>query len=194
MAGSRRQPLAEVICRIDARELPGTLALLEELRKGQGPYGLDQFVASLSRLGPNAKPAIPLLLELVNCGRVDPSVLATALECIGAEKEIWERPLLKMLRDRDAIARPEAARKLLRAEPGHAAAIAALIEITRGASPEGLAVVAIHELGDAGPLAKAAIPALREARKSQEKGQFADTLGAAATEALAKIEGKAVPK
>lgn len=135
LAGSHRLFLAEVICRIDARELPATLALLEELQKGKEPHDLLQFAASLNRIGPNAKPAIPLLLELADregLGESDLWQIARALQSLGAEKQTWELPILRALQDQNFMSRINAARRLLQDDPGNATAIQVLIEIVRG--------------------------------------------------------------
>ncbi len=196
LAGSQRLFLAEVICRIDARELPATLALLEELRRGQRPGELARFADSLSRIGPNAKPAIPILLDMLDRKSLweeDVLGIAGALQGLGVEKQTLDRALLKVLRDQDPPCRIIAARALLHDDPGNGAAINALIEIIRGGCHEDI-YHAIPILGDAGPDAKAAIPVLRQVRDSQEKGIIANALRLEATGALAKIEGRQVPQ
>jgi len=146
----------------------------------------NQFAASLSRIGPNAKPAIPLLLELLDRQGVNLFFLAGTLESVGAGKEAQEQVLLRLLQGDNAVFRVQAASRLLGFEPGNEAAMAALIDVIRSRSYG--AVSAIHELGRLGPAAEAAIPVLRQTKDSKENGQLADALRTAATEVLAKIE------
>ncbi len=196
LAGWQRLLLAEVICRIDAQELPATLALGEELRKGGRPCDLGQFADSLRRIGPNAKPAMPILLDMLDrkdLGESDFLSITGALQSLGVEKQALDRALLKVLQGQDPPCRIIAARALLQDDPGNGAAIDALIEIIRTGRPEDIGH-AIPLLRDAGQAAKAAIPVLRQFRNRQEKGTLADLLRIQADVALARIEGRQVPK
>lgn len=103
LAGSHRLFLAEAVCRIDAREWPTTLAVLEEFRKGQRPDDAGQFAKSLSRIGPNAKPGIPILLDLLHhhgLGESDFSSIAGVLREFGVDKQGLAKTAIPILLDR----------------------------------------------------------------------------------------------
>jgi hypothetical protein len=190
-----RVAIADALGRIDATESAALAAVLEEMRPEANASNRQSDIRALLALGPRAKAAEPLLLEWL----ADPSDqvwvdAASALQQLGTRNEPMLPLLISKLKAKhnaklkvaDQYGLYCAASAVARADPGNAEAIAVLIDIVKSAS--GWCPNAIQDLAQLGPAAKAAIPALREARASRQVW-----LRKAAAKALKQIEAPPRP-
>ena len=119
-------------------------------------------------IGPNAKPVVPVLQEMLKLPeRQEPQefedlhawqLAVEALLSIG-ETNLAVSDAMQKLKSKDTLTRVYATEFLNSAQPTNAAAIASLIEFLRDPTNRHWAV---EDLGECGAAAKAAVPILRE--------------------------------
>ena len=184
---ARRMMIAGNLCRIDAGESGALTNILNELKNSENSGKRSSMVFQLGQVGPNAKAAIPFLLEMLAdddlqtwCGA------ASALKGVGADKSIILPPLSARLKSNDETIRFNAAQQILAIDPGNTEAMALLINEIKAGSLFSRA--AIEALGRIGPAAKDAIPVLQQVRIGSDK-----ELARVAASALKRIE-KAAPE
>ena len=166
-----------------------TLPLSEMLYE---PRGLPFASQALKELGPLA---MPILLERLNTG--DPTLRSPAVFALGelgAEAKDALPSLMKALEDKtlrditatalDNIVVAINRDVLLSVDVLGEAGLAAFIECLKDPSDDWMREFAVKTLGDLGPRAKAAVPALAEAQKSDRSKSVRN----AAEKALKKIQ------
>ncbi len=177
-----------------------------------------QILYTLSQMGPDASAAVPALTELLKRSESSDRIAATVvLAKIGPEARPAVPALLETLKDKKKPECHLAVRALGRIGPDAKAAVPALVEMLKEKNPMTFpveinafvpevfqggseevtpAVEAASTLGQIGPNAKEAIPALLEAHQSAKDtpGPSGFNLKWAAFNAIQKIDPKAVPK
>ena len=144
--------------------------------------------ASLAQIGPAAASAVPALAKALS----DPSphvrdLAAIALRAIGPKAAPAVPELTQALNDPVNYVRAPAAEALGAIGPAARSAVPTLAARLVLANEEGFVATSIaYALGDIGPAAQQALPALRQVHEKRR-------VGAAAQEAILKIEGKPVP-
>ena len=143
---------------------------------------------SLGLMGPWAVPALPSLGKaLSDQDAYVRSLSAIALQAMGAKAAPAVPQLITALSDPNNYVRMSAANALGAVGSASVAAVPALIGRLEIPAEDGFARGDVaHALGEIGPAAKSALPVLKEAVGKRR-------VGAAAEEAILKIEGKPVP-
>jgi HEAT repeat protein len=181
-----RTNIAVALCRIDRNESDALVAVTEEMTRTNTPQTRKQAADFLGSVGPNAKNAAPLLIAMLEDDNIDVAcAAAAALKKVGVEKSAVLEPLTKKLTDDDEQVRFHAAKKIVQFDPGNADALAVFIDLIRKGSK--LSMAAMQELGALGRSARAAIPTLREASRSNDR-----YVRGAALSALQSIESAPV--
>ncbi len=153
-----RYQFAVALCRIDANQTNAFAYLTNGLFAGRP----SPSAISLGDIGPNARPAVPALLDLLR-GTTNASLLSAvpaALQKIGASPD----ETLAVLRDKLASA-PDAAwlnvcQEILKLNPGDPGIVSNLV--ARAQSNGAQYWIAIAGLTNAGPAADQAVPHLQE--------------------------------
>src|SRR5580704_367950 len=140
---------------------------------------------SLGLMGPSAVPALPSLGKaLSDQDAYVRSLSAIALQAMGAKAAPAVPQLITALNDPNSYVRMSAANALGAVGSASVAAVPALIGRLEIPAEDGFARGDVaHALGEIGPAAKSALPVLKEAVGKRR-------VGAAAEEAILKIEGK----
>src|SRR5580658_2888385 len=152
------------------------------------PVVRSAAVGSLAQIGPSAAAAVPAMAKALS----DPSpqvrdLAAIALRIMGPKAVAAVPELIRALNDPENFVRAPVADALGAIGPGAQAAVPALAERLLLQHEEGFVLTSVaYALGDIGPAAKDALPALRQVLEKRR-------VGAAAQEAILKIEGKPVP-
>jgi HEAT repeat protein len=143
---------------------------------------------SLSLLGPAAAPALSALAKALSDEDAYVRCMAAiALQAMGAKAAPAVPQLIPALSDPNNYVRMSAANALGAVGSASLAAIPALVARLELQKEDGFVRGDVaHALGEIGPAAKSALPALNEAVGKRR-------VGAAAQEAILKIEGKPVP-
>jgi HEAT repeat protein len=155
-------------------------ALAELYKIDRARYGQSETVAdALKRIGPQAKAAIPIMIEMVK-GR--DRTAAEVLAAIGPEAKAAVPALIEALKDKELYFSIQAAMGLAYIATPEAteAVVPFLLKIIKE-PPSNYHQYALGYLGQLGPKAKAAIPALEPLRKHPEIGYLVE-------EALRKIQ------
>ena len=174
--------IAGNLCRIDAAESGALTNILNELKNSEDTGKRSSMVSQLGQVGPNAKGAIPFLLEMLADGDLQTWCgAATALRGVGADKSIILPPLSAKLKSNDETIGFNAAQQILALDPGNPEAMALLINEIKAGSLFSRA--AIEALGRIGPAAKDAILVLRQAKSGSDR-----ELARVAAGALRRIE------
>ena len=179
--------VVDALCFIGPSAKPALPALARYIRKVQAEAGTGTYyLPQLAKLGP---VAIPLLIELLEEKSVATrSQSAVALGEIGRDAKPAVPNLMKTLKDVDPEVRYRAAVALWEIEKNKAV-IPALIDLVR-LHDQYIAPRAAAMLGEIGPDAKEALPALREIFNPHPQAYgFGSGLENAATLAIRKIEG-----
>lgn len=133
----------------------------------------DQFVDALLAMGPGAKPAVPVLLPLVNEKGIPAErrakVIAAVASADPASKEVAEA-LITAAADADHVIRSVAATALGRLDPLPPDALAKLVSLAKTDSRTPPRVAAIKALAAAGPRAKGAKPDLEAIAAGPQPG------------------------
>jgi HEAT repeat protein len=170
MRVSSRINFAKTLCRIDARQ---TNALAELIQYAADSTNAQRGFAimSLGSVGPNAKAAVPVLLEAVSedDDRVW-NISATALMKIG-ETNLALSGVAERLTHRDKQTRLNAAMFIVYYEPTHATALSNLFEFTKDPA---FARTAIQQLGKLQPAPEFAVSLLREIAANKDAEFRAD--------------------
>ncbi len=143
-----------LLAHVDAKHpevLPLTLELLKQ------PVGRDELLLLLSRMGPQAEPAVPTLTKLL-ADADQPTRLAViqALRQIGPAARPAEPALVEQLNVVDAITRLEALQTLRAIGADSSRVVAAILEAVK--HDQGARSVYLMLLADYGPKAAAAVP------------------------------------
>jgi hypothetical protein len=143
---------------------------------------------SLAEIGPMAAAAIPSLAKALSDSNPHVRDLAAiALRTMGPKAAVAVPELTQALNDPVNYVRAPAAEALGAIGPGAGSAVPSLAARLLLNNEEGLVATSIaYALGDIGPAAKEALPALTQVLEKRR-------VGAAAREAILKIEGKPVP-
>jgi HEAT repeat protein len=150
----------------------------------------ERWIAAmqLGELGPSARAAVPVLLrELAGTNDMLFSQIPPALKHMGIPTETYLPIMKSRLTSNNETTRANAAARILDINPAdHDAHLALMKIIQQGTLFE---AYAIEILGDAGPAAAEALPALRDVA-NHESGRN----GVAALKAIKQIESKGQPK
>jgi hypothetical protein len=170
MRVSSRINFAKTLCRIDARQ---TNALAELIQYAADSTNAQRgfAVMSLGSVGPNAKAAVPVLLEAVSedDDRVW-NISATALMKIG-ETNLALSGVAERLTHRDTQTRLNAAMFIVYYEPTHGLAVSNLMEFARDPAR---GRIAIQQLGKLQPAPEFAVSLLREIAANKDAEFRAD--------------------
>lgn len=187
----QRCRLAAALFRIDSNQTEALAFLTNGLLTHQPAGDRWKVTHYLGAIGPNAKAAVPALLQSLDdaTNRLLFTTSSLALKALGASPETVLARMKAQLDSpkNDENTRVNVAARMLDVDPSNHDAQAVLLELIRKNS--GLAFYAAETLGRAGPAAKDAVPVLREASKSEERA-----LREAATKALKKIEAPQTTK
>jgi hypothetical protein len=155
----RRLDYAVALCRIDAGQNEAFNYFTNLLIRQQRPLW-SEF--SLTQVGPNAKAAIPALVEIMNGTNTEAwQWIVGCLWEIGAPKELYLPKLREKFHSNDASSRLLAARDLLASDPADQECQAYFIGLLKNpASNDDARRSAIIFLGRAGDRARSAIPAI----------------------------------
>jgi HEAT repeat protein len=158
-------------------------ALIEVVKKYKDPAHIARLnsIAALGKIGPAAKDAVPLLIDI---SKEKPPLSAarlaavTALGQIGPEAKAAAPTLIDLLGEEETKAGPlriEAARSLglIGSASGEEAA-SALVALVENKKLGPARIVAINALGQLGPTAKNAVTALKKAGEDKELKAAAD--------------------
>jgi Protein of unknown function (DUF2961)/HEAT repeats len=152
------------------------------------PFVRSAAAGSLAQIGPAAAPAVPALAKALS--DADPQVrdlAAIALREMGPKAAPAVPELIRALGDSVDFVRAPAADALGAIRADAHGVVPALAERLLMKDEEGFVLTSIaYALGDIGPAAKDALPALRQVLAKRR-------VGGAAEEAILKIEGKPVP-
>ncbi|MDB6067363.1 MAG: repeat-containing protein [Pedosphaera sp.] len=151
---------AKALCQIDAGQTEALDSLVEVLRDKKARAAYASRIQSLGEIGPNARAAIPVLVECV--GETDElvwPVAARALARIGAPKSMFVPQVEEKLKSDAESARVEAIMVLLEIDPENQALHSIVNERLRDKSA--YAIKTVEFLERAGPVAKWAAPLLR---------------------------------
>ncbi len=147
-------------------------------------------ISHLGELGPAAMPALDLLLEALRtegrknrAGGPEWTSVTSALRSISPTNRAAISILLQKLKDARGIDRLNIAAELVRFDPAEPHGLEVLVEMLRPAWHSGVREAAAYALRQAGPGARAAIPALKAALNDKHEG-----VRRAAASALRKIE------
>ena len=184
---SERPGLIRAIGAFGSDAGPGVSAVTEALHY---PDTQDRAAAAwaLSQIGPEGAAAVPTLAKALSDSspRVR-DLAAVALESIGPKAAPAVPELIRALNDPVVYVRCPAADALGAIGPAAGAAIQPLVKKLLVKNEEAYVLESVAAaLGDLGPEAKSALPALREARSRYRVTATID-------EAILKIEGKPVP-
>jgi hypothetical protein len=170
------------------KEGAGAVPELTAALRDSSPQVRRAAAGSLSLLGPSAVPALPALAKALSDEDAYVRCLAAiALQAMGAKAAPAVPQLIPALSDPNNYVRMSAANALGAIGSASAAAVPALIERVQIPREDGFVRGnAAQALGEIGPAAKSALPVLNEAVGKRR-------VGAAAEEAILKIEGKPVP-
>ncbi len=144
---------------------------------------------ALGAAGTNAQAALPAILELLHgTNRPSWSAVPETVQRIGASNDVVLPRLKEQLKTlRDDEARALIGEIILNLAPADREAQSVLVDLINRKSPAQLR--AIVALGEAGPSARDAVPALRRAQKSEDPD-----VRRAAAEALRKIQRKSAAR
>jgi HEAT repeat protein len=159
----------------------GLSALLRMLRAGR-PEQRVAAAGALGEIGPEAGEALPALLALIR--DEDPFVREQAVAAVGAigpDAAEAQAALAGLLRDENPDVRLAAAQALVRGRHCPAAVVATVVEILERHPHFAIAAAAV--LGDLGPDARAAVPALRRLLRHSDRDVYV-----AAARALRQID------
>jgi HEAT repeat protein len=153
--------LAAALLRLDPAQADALACLTNGLTLHSPPN--ERWIAAyqLGETGPNAKAAIPALLQAMEgTNAMLGTQTAEALKKLGQGVETYLPRLKVLLQSKDETARFDAAARVLDVVPTDHEAHLALMDIIKENSS--FRLMAIEALGDAGPAAAEAIPDLRE--------------------------------
>lgn len=179
---------AAILARIAPKSAEAAEAI-SELIRDENPMTRREAIFALAKIGPEAKATVPKLVEaLKTCDGPDCYAICYALGSIGSDA-MGAKPALHEVLDKcdDESACLFSAWALTRIDPdcevSCAKAVPALITSLGEPSPM-LRMHAAEALGAMGPLAKSALPALKEA--AEAKDEEVRKAAAAAIEAINK--------
>jgi HEAT repeat protein len=161
--------------------VPDLVGLLQQEHKDLRSTALY----SLGMLGPMAKPAVPVMVEVLRSDPENREVTAWSLARIGPGAAPAVPALIECLDEAREGIRNQAARTLRDIGPDAAAAVEPLATVLIHDKDWGVRWYAAEALGAIGPAAKAAIPELKVALKDPMV-----QVRNAASEALQKIQAK----
>ncbi|HEY1659939.1 MAG TPA: DUF2961 domain-containing protein [Candidatus Sulfotelmatobacter sp.] len=152
------------------------------------PVVRSAAAGSLAQIGPAAAETVPALAKALSDSSPHVRDLAAiALRVMGPKAVAAVPELIRSLNDPVDFVRAPAADALGAIGPGAQAAVPALAEKLLQQKEEGFVLTSVaYALGDIGSAAKDALPALHQVHEKRR-------VGAAAEEAILKIEGKPVP-
>jgi len=159
---------------------------IDQLKAGKGDR--RSAFSALLRVGPEAAPAVPVLIEAL--GDADESVRDQAALVLGLIRRGAKEAvpaLAKATKDKSPTVRLKALEALGRIGPDAASAVPVLVEAIQGSDPS-LRVFAIQAVYGIGPDAEGAIPALIAALRDSDK-----IVRLHAAQALANMGPKAKP-
>lgn len=164
--------------------VPELTTLLADL----SPVVRSAAAGSLAQIGPAAPEAVPALAKALSDSSPQVRDLAAiALRVMGPKAAAAVPELIRSLNDPVDFVRAPAADALGAIGPGAQAAVPALAEKLLQQNEVGFVLTSVaYALGDIGSAAKDALPALHQVHDKRR-------VGAAAEEAILKIEGKPVP-
>jgi HEAT repeat protein len=188
MTGDWRERLGRSVRGWLSRPSRGEIEALAREVAGPEPERAAEAAAALGALGPRAIPAVLPLLS-----HWDPAVRSLAdgvIATIGPAARMAVPALLAQLRAGAPAATPEETAAACRAlrRIGDPGAVPALGEVAAAGSGEAV-LEAMAALGDLGPAARAAVPALGR-RLADERGQIIVRYKIAAATALGRIGGE----
>ncbi len=190
----RRRYALQILNRIGpdaAAAVPRLTQLLDEVTDVDEKRDV---IVALGSIGPASAPALPKLLELLKTADDETKYALTyAIGQMGEKAEDANPQLLELVESNDRFLRVSALWALLKINPGHEEiakyAVPHLINALSDSRP-GVRAEMATVLGDLGPLAKDAIPALRRLSQSDPDAMVRDL----ATEALRKLQDPAAAK
>jgi len=156
----RATALDEVLRSDEKTRGKAVLRMKKILGRRKSPYRM-YAVSALEDLGRSAAPSIPELIAALTAGDLVSSAAARALSKLDAAAPA----LVEALKSQDPALRREAARIL----PAHGALAAPLLAKNLESPDSGLAERSARSLGEAGPAARDAVPALARAAFSGQK-------------------------
>jgi len=205
--GEIRSAAGDVIADLGPAARPALAALLGLVRTG-APGTQVSAAETLARLGPLTREVIPAIVDLLRAPFAgERCAAADALRAIGPEARVALPALREAFKHEEGVARARMALTLARLDPKNPAGQAALIEILGSTrlSPEAPALVAwspvlrirasvqtnriaaAEALGDLGPAATSAVPALIESLQLKEPYRSDFLVQQAAIRALGRI-------
>jgi HEAT repeat protein len=171
---SLRTRAAMALWRIGGQTRPAALALAETGRDGATPLARTQALQSLSQLGPDAAPAVSILLDLVD--DAEPTVRTQALTTLGMVGPAAVAAVLVRLEHREVRQRRRAIAALGRL-PFAAADVALALKARLTDEDRTVRLQSARLLWFQGDASKAVVAALTEALRNGTAPERADVLG-----------------
>jgi HEAT repeat protein len=184
---SLRDDAAHALCGIGPKARSAIPALGQAFRQARREDRYFTWVKKLHQLGPDA---VPLLIEILGEAKLeDKCDSATALGQLGPAAQAATAHLTPLLKHQNPDLRCDAAIALWKIEKNEAVIpiLVGLLQTTQ--DYPGAARIAAEALGDIGPCAKGALPALESYRRSVRDGYGSSLLQEEAAKAIKKIQG-----
>jgi HEAT repeat protein len=193
-----RCALAVDLCKIDSQQAEAFDFLMKSLTNFNDVRQIRLTAFYLPRIGPDAKRAIPTLLNALDTTNLDAwSMVLKSLRALGVSNEVVMPRVREKLTVSDEKLRLAAAEEVLIVDKANAQAQAVLVALIKDHSA--LETTAIAALGRAGPAASSAIPVIVAALDGtnpenwSEVPQALTNMGAPTTLFLSKLEDKTRP-
>ncbi len=183
-----RGQVAYVLGQIGPSAAPATEAL-SKLVADKNERVAQEAILALAKIGPGAKAAVPALVDALQTpNNANATAAAYALGKIGPDAAVAEPALEQRLASPDQNAALASAWALVHIRPGSAKVVARAVPVLIAGLSSPLPVArrgAAEALGDAGPLAVEALPALQQTTNDPNAA-----VSKAATNAIARIRGE----
>jgi HEAT repeat protein len=163
---------AAALCRMDAGQTDALNFLVVEWKTNHSAGNLWYLARMLGQVGTNAQAAVPVLMEVLKAPENSTNVetwtsAAQALQAIGVPSPTLLEEMRPALHAKDETLRVNAAAQIMAIDPADHDAHQVLMKAIQD-NPALLGRYAMETLAKAGPAAREAIPALKEAAKSEE--------------------------